>query len=78
MFAALAIVAATVADWHGSIHLPQPFGAEIAKPVHNLGVTAALFFSAFFDKPCGSVEKFWARKMLLQSNGAHTRSSDLY
>src|SRR5580704_11600554 len=62
----------------GRIHFPQPFGAEVTKPVHNLGVAAADLFGAVFDKTCGSIEKFRGRKMLLKSNGAHTRSSDLY
>src|SRR6202030_4684009 len=62
----------------GRIHFPQPFGAEVTKPVHNLGIAAADLFGAYFDKTCRSIEKFRGRKMLFQSNGAHTRSFDRY
>src|SRR5580692_11825835 len=62
----------------GRIHFLQPFGAEITKPVHDLGVAAADLFGAVFDKTRRSIEKFRGRKMLFESNGAHTRPSDLY
>src|ERR1700722_732723 len=62
----------------GRIHFPQPFGAEIAEPVHNLGVAAADLFGALFDETRRSIEKFRGREMLFKSNGAHTRSSDRY
>jgi hypothetical protein len=58
----------------GRIHVRQPLGIDVAKPIDHLGVAAADLLSAFLYETRRTIKKLWGRKMLFQRNCAHART----